>query len=208
MSKLLSLDLSTTCSGISIFSIKEKSLLDFFTIKPPSPSKISKGFKDLKYPEKQLVKMLEISKELLKVVQKVNPDIIIIEEIAGSKQRLGQKVLDGLHWIFLNKLLENKVDFSKIVYYDVTGKDGWRTHLGLKLSDADKLQNKEAKTLNKKLSTKNTKLSKITPKTLACKFANKKFGLQLNEVERSEDADLADSICMGYSYLKNVREGK
>lgn len=187
---LLSLDLSTTCTGWSIFNIETKELISFEAIKPPKISLSNQS-----YPKKQLNKMIGFSEELSKRIYQLNPDFIVIEEITGASQRLGQKVLDGFHWLVLERI----PDFlDKIEYYDVTGANGWRTHLNLRLSEEDKLKNKEAKQLNKKYS---PKIPIIGPKHLACRFANSNFNLCLNVDESSTDADIADSICMGHSFL-------
>lgn len=187
---LLSLDLSTTCTGFSVFNIETKELIQYKAIKP---EKIS--LKNMDYPEKQLIKMVAFAEQLAKEIYNLNPDFIVIEEIAGASQRLGQKVLDGFHWLVLERIPDY---LKKLEYYDVTGANGWRTHLGLRLSEEDKLKNKEAKILNKKYS---PKIPIIGPKHLACRFANRVFKLNLDVDQESTDADIADSVCMGYAFL-------
>jgi hypothetical protein len=122
----------------------------------------------------------------------------VIEEIAGSKQRLGQKVLDGLHWIVLIHIQEY---IDVITYYDVTGHDGWRTNLNLRLSETDKLANKEAKKMNKDLAP-SSRLPVYDAKDLACRYANETFGLSLNPQVNQYDADVGDSVSMGSAFIK------
>ena len=198
MRKLLSLDLSTTCTGISVFNLETKKLLKYQALKPSA-----KGLKDLKYPELQLRKMINFSKKIRDYILEINPEIIVIEEIAGSKQRLGQKTLDGMHWILLFHIPEY---IKKVIYYDVTGKNGWRFHLNLKLNDADRFNNREAKKLNKQISKGSKKLPIVGPKHLAARFVNRTYNLELDVDKNPQDNDIADSIAMGHSYLWNIYE--
>lgn len=194
MRSLLSLDLSTTCTGWSVFDIEEKKLITYGILKPST-----KGISKLVYPKQQLTKMIDLSFKIRSLIENYKPSLIVIEEIAGSKQRLGQKTLDGLHWILLIHIQE----FIDVVhYYDVTGSDGWRTHLGLKLSDSDKLANKEAKKLNPKLGKDVTLLPIYDAKDLACRYANAKYGLALDPQLNQFDADVGDSVCLGDAFLQ------
>jgi hypothetical protein len=143
--------------------------------------------------------MIDISMRIKDLIGAHRPTRIVIEEIAGSKQRLGQKVLDGLHWILLFHCPEM---MPILEYYDVTGMDGWRTHLKLRLSDADKANNKEAKKINKGLARGVSKLPIIGPKDLACRYANSTFGLSLDPQVNQFDSDVGDSVSMGHSYLR------
>lgn len=190
---LLSLDMSTSCTGWSLFEIETGALLTHGLIKPSTRGGIAK----MTYPRQQLMKMLDISAQIEQLILTHNPSIIVIEEIAGSKNRMGQKTLDGLHFIVV-MAIEKFLD--QVRYYDVTGSNGWRTHLKLRLSDADKLANKEAKKLNKKLAA-SQRMPVVTPKHLACRHANARFNLALDYDSRETDGDLADSISMGDSFL-------
>lgn len=198
MKTLLSLDLSTTCTGWSTFDIQTKTLTSYGTIKPGSKFN-GVSISKLKYPQAQLFKMIDLSLKVRQLILECKPSMIVIEEIAGSKNRLGQKVLDSYHFVLLYHIQE----FIQIIsFYDVTGCDGWRFHLGLKLSDADKINNKEAKKLNSKLAKGTPKLPIIGPKDLACRYVNEKFKLNLDAQTNQFDADIADSVSMGDSYLR------
>ncbi len=186
--------MSTTCTGWSVFDIEERKLLHYGTIKPAT-----KGIDKLKYPLQQLTKMIDISFKIRSLIENYKPNYIVIEEIAGSKQRLGQKVLDGLHWIVLMHIQEY---IPIITYYDVTGPNGWRTNLNLRLSDSDKAQNKESKKLNPKLGKGVSKLPIYDAKDLACRHANKAFGLMLDPQVNQYDADIGDSVSMGDAWIQ------
>lgn len=190
---LLSLDMSTTCTGYSVFDIETGTLITYGKIKPTTKGGVNK----LKYPKQQLAKMVDIANQIYDLIQHSKPHVIVIEEISGSKNRLGQKTLDGLHFI-VAWVIEQYLDI--VNYYDVTGSDGWRTHLRFRLSDADKLANKEAKKLNKTLPSAQ-KLPIVGPKHLACRHVNRHFGMVLDVDKCATDADVADSIAMGHAFL-------
>lgn len=191
---LLSLDMSTTCTGWSVFNIDTTELITYGTLKPSTKGGVAK----MTYPRQQLTKMIDLSFQIRNLILQYKPTYIVIEEIAGSKQRLGQKVLDGLHWIVLFHVQE----FIDIIhFYDVTGRDGWRTHLGLKLSEEDKAHNKEAKKMNKDLG-RGSQLPIYDVKDLSCRYANKTYGLTLNPQTSQYDADVGDSVSMGSAFIK------
>lgn len=193
MRVLLSLDLSTTCTGWSVFDIDNHKLITYGTLKPST-----KGLSKMVYPKQQLTKMIDLSFKIRNLIENYKPTHIVIEEIAGSKQRIGQKVLDGLHWIVLMHIQEY-IDI--IAYYDVTGHDGWRTNLNLKLTESDKLANKEAKKMNKDLAPE-SRLPVYDAKDLACRYANETFNLTLDPQVNQYDADVGDSVSMGSAYIK------
>lgn len=192
MKYLLSIDLSTNCTGWSVFEIETGKLVTYGYIS-------GKNFKDTSKLRATLRKLEYMALGVLNIITNHAPSKIVIEEIAGSKNRIGQKTLDMAHGILL-KTIENYLDI--VEYYDVSGVDGWRTNLGLKLTESDKLANKEAKKLNPTLGRGVSKLPIYDAKDLAARYANKTFGLGLDPQVSQHDADLADSICMGHAYLK------
>lgn len=196
MIKVLSIDMSTTCTGWSVFN-DSKELLKYGIIKGKSKKQKSKW-------NELLTKMKTMAVEIKEVIDLEHPDFIVIEEIAGSKNRIGQKTLDMMHgilWMFIEEYLD------RVYYYDVTGNKGWRTQLGLRLDDADKLANKEARDLNKRLDSRQ-KLPIIGPKHLSCRFASRQFNLDLDCDKRKTDGDIADSVSMGYAFLKFIYHKK
>jgi Holliday junction resolvasome RuvABC endonuclease subunit len=185
--KLLALDLSSSCTGWALFNIEEKQLLSFGSI----PKRSGKG--KTKY-RKLLNSLRNMVSDVLDVIKVHEPDKIVIEEINRGSSRLGQKTLDGVHFLLLDKL-EDYID--KVNYIDSDGKVGWRTKLGLKLSPIQKLKNKELKQLNKQLKTKIKNKNIITKKDLAIDYVNKRFNLQLS----LEQNDIADSIGLGIAFI-------
>ena len=194
MAKLLALDLSTTCTGWSIWDTNSKTLLEYGIIKAiwakPKPKK--------KY-ELQIAKLDSMTDQILDLIKGTKGlEIIAIEEINRGKNRFSQKILDGLHYVLLFKMDLETLD--KVEYKDSDGIFGWRSDLKLTLSEADKKYNKESRLRNKKLSRGN-KLPIITKKHLACRFVNRKFRTKFNVDKNKTDSDIVDSIGLGYAYL-------
>lgn len=193
--RILSLDLSTTASGWA--ELEDGTLLEYGVIKP----KLEKDQKKARYPVIQLYKMMSLANQILQKCRETNYDYIIIEEINRGKNRLGQKTLDGLHWIVLEKLWGDRQE-EKVIYFDSDGAKGWRSKagLGLQLTAQDKLVNTERRKLNKKLARKQQQ-PLITQKTLSIKFVNDYYGLSLTD----KDNDIADAIGLGHFYIHHVR---
>lgn len=196
MNILLSLDLSTSCVGWSVFNMDTEELVTYGTLRPKFP-----GMSKMIYPRQQLMKMIDLSYKIKSVIDNFKPTKIVIEEIAGSRQRLGQKVLDGLHWILLYHI-QDLLDI--IEFYDVTGNNSWRYDLGMKLGEQDKIYNKEAKKLNKQIGN-TTKIHVYNWKDLSCRYANATYGLGLDPIQNDTDGDIGDSVAMGSAYLKVKR---
>lgn len=193
--RILALDLSTSCIGWSTLD-QNCNLLTYGCIEPDK-----KGLTKLEYPFKALEVMERLATEVYTLVLMQKPDLIVIEEITGSgiASRLAQKTLDGFHYIIAQKL---KAFASKIKYIDVSGTDGWRTYLSIRLSAQDKINNKENKALNKKIGRGQKKLNIINWKNLSCRWVNDKFNLNLDPDMEESHGDIADSICLGYAFIK------
>lgn len=196
--KLLALDMSTTCTGWAVFDIETKDLLEYGYLKPVVPGKSK-----MKSPEKPYKTCKNMAKQIFEVYSKLNDvEIVAIEEVNKHKNRIAGKTLDALHAFIWDEFREH----LKLLYYcDSDGSSGWRTHLGLKLSDADKIHNKEAKKLNKELAKGTTKIPVINKKHLACRYANKRYGLNLDCDQLTSDGDMADAIGLGSAVLEKVK---
>lgn len=187
---IISLDYSTTCTGYAIFS-DDKKLIESGIIKPKKSTKLP----SLNATLKRLETMAE---DTVKLIEKIRPTLIIIEEVNQGKARLTQKTLCGGHFLLLLKL---KDYLDKVRYVDSDGSSGWRTKLKLFLTLQDRRNNLQARKANKKLARGLTKFPIITRKDLACRYANARFGLQLDCQERTTDGDIADAVSMGAAQL-------
>lgn len=203
---LLSLDLSTTCTGYALFDITTKELVAHGFIKPDFRNPIKRGIITYTYPRAQIYKLRELVNQIMtdETLKLKEVKYIVIEEVNRGISRLPQKTLDGYHFMLLNAMDDATLD--KVRYVDSDGKCGWRsrgTGLSLQLSEQDKLLNKENKKINKKAS-RGHKVPIITQKHLACRLVNKKFNLNLDVDARAEDSDMADAIGLGLYYVTKV----
>jgi len=191
--KTLALDLSTTSTGYALFS--DSKLVMYGVIKP-----INKGLSKLLYPELQIKKIRTVATQVLELIMQINPDHIVVEEINLHKNRIGGKTLDMFHGVLLDRMLEE--DLKKVIYIDSDGSKGWRTKLSLRLSEQDKIINKERKAFNKKH--RGTKLPIITKKHLAERWVNGRLKMGFDVDKNSGDNDIVDAIALGCVFLKNI----
>ena len=199
---LLSLDLSTSATGWARFNIETGELLGFGVIEPDyKQPKTEKGIPKLAYPQLQLQKMRRLCNQMMVLFADDNIEMIVIEEINRGISRIGQKVLDSFHFLLLNSLSHDHL--MRVSYHDSDGAGGWRSAHGLKLqlSEVDKAQNKITRNINKKRKKGVGKLPVITQKHLACRWVNKRFGLDLDCDQRPTDGDKSDAIGLGMFVL-------
>lgn len=194
---LISLDLSTTCTGYAIFDITTKNLVTSGRIKVKAPKKIHN------YPYSTHLKLTEFSIKIKELINEYEPHVgtILVEEINRHKSRLSGKTLDGLHWYVVNSLTDDQI--KKIRYCDSDGATGWRSALGLTLSEEDKKENKFTKSLNRK--NKGKKIKVINKKDLAQRIVNSVFDKEFNVVTNATDSDEVDAIGLGYAYLNFIK---
>jgi hypothetical protein len=193
---LLALDLSTANTGYAVFDLDTHFLINSGVIKSKT-----RNLRTLPYPKGPLYRMQEMAEQIKTQLIDALPEIeiIAIEEVNNPSSRIGQKTLSGVHWILLN-LIEDKID--KVRFKDSDGANGWRTVLGLTLTEQDKQRNKELRVINKNR-LKGTKLKPlINKKHLACRYVTKYYGLLLNCDIRDTDGDIADAIGLGAAILK------
>lgn len=192
---ILTLDLSTTCTGWALLHRDTKKLLNYGFIKP-----VNKGLAKMSYPKKQLYKMRTISDQILSLIASFdNIQTILIEEVNLHKSRMTGKTLDGMHWILLENMSEEML--NKVKFRDSDGLTGWRLRLGLRLTEDDKRLNKERKRLNKGLPRGAKKLPIINKKHLACRYVNEYFGLNFDVDANPTDNDVVDAIGLGISEI-------
>ena len=194
--KVMGLDLSGK-TGWSLFDGSGK-LLNSGSLKKTTP-------KDIKTPYPWNFKMAAdaVADEIIELIKKHKPNVIVVEESNSSKARYSQKILEFIHKSFLDKI----VDFSFVrVYYINT--ISWRSSLGLAATKEDKKNNR---LVNKAKAEGKTKKEvglkgKITHKHRSVRFVNATFGLSL----KMKDNDAADAICIAMAFIKGVDicEGK
>ena len=199
LTKVLGLDLSTTCTGFALLDADSKALLKYGYILPQVA-----GVSKLKYPRQALYKILDLSKKIVKLIRQYNPDQIVIEEVNRGISRVSQKPLDALHFFVVHFIdLEFPHLIDSLYYYDSNGKHGWRTHLKLKLTEEDKAHNAHIKTFKSSRKV-GKKRAKINFKHLASRYVQETYKIKLDVDEDSKHADICDAIAMTNSYLLHV----
>lgn len=121
-------------------------------------------------------------------IDAVKPDHVVVENTVKGRNRHTQKTLEWIHFTVLTEITERQIPFT---YIDPSE---WRSILDIRLSAADKANNKDVK--------KGVKRGKINRKHLAIRYCNKKYGLSL----LVKHDDLADAICLGEAYLKKYQK--
>ncbi len=193
MRKLLSIDLSLSCTGYCLRDIDTHKLLSYGDISPSM-----RGLKGIGYPEQQVIRTRQVVTEILKLIDD-EVEVISVEEVNRGIARLSHKILCMVHGVLLDHMSEK--DLKKVIYISSDGSDGWRSRNGLKLqlSEADKIQNKQVRKLNRKIK-KGKKLPLMDVKQMAVNYVNKKFDLNLTVNEN----DKSDAIAQSDHVLLNV----
>ncbi len=201
--KLLSLDVSTK-TGFAVLEQDDEEhsveLLEYGLMK------MEKKVLDYgEYPWAYLHASRAMSKQIIELVQRIQPDVIVVEETNLGKARYSQKLLEFLHQALLMGLSESLLSIP--VFYLSTSE--WRHAIGMKMTAEDKKSNaklKKAKVAAKAAGTKvdNKALGirgKVGWKHLSVRHANATFGLSLLQ----KDEDKADAICMALGFLQGAR---
>lgn len=149
------------------------------------------------YPLNMLNWAAEISKQLVKKIEEVNPDVVVVEETSkGSKNAMSQKILEYVHFLMATYFVEHKIKVS----YLLTGE--WRVLTGCQMTSAEKKRNKAVRDGHKKgvkvvKNTEGKRIGLVSKKHVNVRRANEVFGLSL--VKKNEDE--ADALLLGYAYL-------
>jgi hypothetical protein len=224
--KIVSIDLSSN-TGVAYFNTEQQDcLIDCFdfTLKHGTPMTLYKTSKltddqlarKRKVPRKrQLTKydprehpsdfLIYVEDYIDKLVNEIDSrhwfiglDVMLLEQTNKGRDRWRQKLLEWLHHELCRRF-SDKAPF-KIKYIDTMT---WRKILGIKVSRIDKKENKKIREYNKKAKISGeTQIQGITKdKDVAIEFCKNTFNLSM----KKKDHNIADTICIGFAYIK--REG-
>ncbi len=193
--KLLSIDYSTTASGWAVFDMDTKLPLSYGVI---TPTKNKRSLKDSEL-KRTLDRLNDMAEQLRALIEKENPEKIVIEEVNRGISRTGQKVLCGGHYILYSKI-EKWLPIVRMV--DSDGRAGWRgpNGLNLTLSENDKASNKKNKLLNK-VAKRGFKHVIFTKKDLCQRYINFKYKLSFDVQKNLNDNDVCDALGIGAYWL-------
>lgn len=201
--RILGLDLSTS-TGFATVEVD--------SLEDQHPRLVSRGVIQLEknileygpYPDCYWLAAEDVAKRVFDVVNKENPDIIVIEETNLGKNRYAQKTLEFIH-CHVVKALRRDVKPPFVVVY--LSSSAWRQALGLQLTKEQKKANaklakakREAAAMGMKLDKKKLGIKgKVNKKHVAIAYVNERFALKL----KVQDDDIADAICLAVAMTKN-----
>lgn len=136
---------------------------------------------------------------------------IVIEQTNRGRQRMVQKMLEFIHFCVLD-ILNDYIQEGRnitVTYLDSDGAVGWRTHLGLKLSNEQKKRNAKLAKAKREAAEKGVKLNKkalgipgkITKKTLSVNRVNEVFGFEM----KAKDNNTCDALLLGLAFLRGCQ---
>lgn len=187
--KLLTLDLSMK-SGFALF--ENGALSDFGLL--ASKKKVAEFGQ---YPYDYVLAADWMANSIKnELIDKFNPDIVVIEQTNSSRNRFSQKILEFIHKSVLSMLQNTNIK----VYYISTSH--WRRTLNLGATKEDKKNNALINKANKQgKSKKDIGLKgKITPKHRSVRFVNEAFKKDF----KLKDNDVAEAICLGEAFLRGA----
>lgn len=165
------------------------------------------------YPGNYIVWANQIFGEILSLIERLKPDVLIIEETAsGSKNVYSQKILEWIHFLVAKFIKESNIESV----YMLT--EQWRRETGCQMTKEESKRNKEVRGYKKakeeETGTKPTaaydingkRIGLISRKHVNVRRANEVFGAFLKEQLRQKDEDTADSLLLGYAYhLRRIK---
>jgi hypothetical protein len=178
--RILALDLSTK-TGWALFesgkliesgTLEKVEIHDFNVNKHPNKSPY--------YPNNIFNAALGVGGSVCNLIHSKKSDFVVIENSVKGRNRHTQRLIEWVHFAVLDKIL----GLVLLKYMDPSE---WRKIVDLKLSKADKDNNKAVK--------KKEKRGKITRKHLSVRMVNEKFGKSL----KIKDNDEADAILLGFA---------
>lgn len=195
--RILCLDLSTHCGYAVLTNDSKVELGEYGTLHYEGPS--TRSMPD-KYPWSYLQVVTSHIRNILDLVSRIKPELIVIEETNKGKNRYSQKLLEFLH----HELLQGLTAY-KVVYLDTSH---WRSILGIWMTKEQKRDNAKLSKATREAKLKGLKpdkkalgiKGKINKKHIAINHANATFSLTL----KVKDNDAADAICLGLAYFKGA----
>lgn len=177
---LISIDGSTTNTGIAVFDYNTKELIDYTYIKPDNPYETNKNMN--KQEENEIKKknmdyrIIEMIKGINIYLKKYKPKVIVIEDTYMGKDGYAYKKLCHIQGLVLSYSIEHKR--CLIYFYSPTV---WRKAVGI--------PNSENKVKLKRKELKNRAIELVK---------------QIYDIDVSDD--IADSICIGLAFFNKEKE--
>lgn len=194
--KILSLDISTK-TGYAILDSNADGT--YFLQDYGRLEKISEP--DGQYPSNYVDWASKIFKDIVNLIIKYKPTILVIEETAsGSKSAYSQKILEWVHFLLAQYITEHKIKCSYLLT------EQWRRITGCIMSKEESKRNKEVKKYKNKNNTNiaydinGKRIGKITRKHVNIRRANELFKNFLKEPFKRKDEDVADATLLAVGF--------
>ena len=207
---VLSLDLSTK-TGYACGTSSNSGILlkDYGTIE-----QIHQPLGD--YPSNYVIWAYDCFEKIRALIDKFKPEVLVIEETSkGSKNAMSQKILEWLHFLLAQWIKDNGM---KSVYIMT---EEWRRDIGCKMSDEEKLKNKQVRDYKKAYAKKHGKKTSVAydingkriglvgRKHVNIRRVSEIFAGQLKNPLKRKDEDLADGLGLLASYhLRKTKVNK
>jgi Holliday junction resolvasome RuvABC endonuclease subunit len=145
--------------------------------------------------------------EIVKLVDRLAPDVLVIEETAaGSKSIHSQKILEYIHFLVAKFIRDTGI---RAIYLMT---EQWRRETGCQMTKEELKHNKEVRKYKDKNDTKiaynkdGKRIGKIGRKHVNIRRANEIFGKYLPTLLRKKDEDTADALMLAYCYhMRRIR---
>lgn len=145
--------------------------------------------------------------EIVKLVDRLAPDVLVIEETAaGSKSIHSQKILEFIHFLVAKFIKDTGI---RAIYLMT---EQWRRETGCQMTKEELKHNREVRKYKDKNDTKiaynkeGKRIGKIGRKHVNIRRANEIFGQFLPKLLRKKDEDTADALMLAYAYhMRRVR---
>lgn len=141
------------------------------------------------------------------LIEKYQPDVLVVEEVTKSRNPFSQKILDYLHFLVAKFIQETGI---KNVYFQ-TG--DWRSEIGSYMNSEEKKRNKAVREYKKKNKTNiaydinGKRIGLIGKKHVTIRLINDVFKDQLAKPLKRKDEDTADGIALSYCYCLRRKRG-
>lgn len=199
--RILSLDISTKTGWALLISTPEEAILEQFGQIPKIPEP------DLPYPTSYVDWAYLCFKEIVELVDRTQPDILVIEETSkGSKNNYSQKILEFIHFLVAKFIKDTGIKCAYIMV------GTWRSETGCSMTKEESKKNKKVREYKKQNKTSiaydenGKRVGIINKKHVNIRRANEIFGKYLPRELKKKDEDLADSLLLGFCYhLRRVK---
>ncbi len=201
--RVLSLDLSSKTGYALLVSSNEIMVLEAYgqVDKIPCPENET-------YPGSYVTWAYNCFEKVEELIERLKPDVLVIEEVTKSKNALSQKFLDYIHFLVSKFIQETGIKN----FWFQTG--DWRREVGSYMNDAEKKRNKEVKKYKKEHKSKiaydivtGKRIGIIGKKHVTIRLINEVFKVYLKEPLIRKEEDTADGIALAYCYHLRRKRG-